>query len=396
MESQHVKQILRSATAGSILMLSSGIALAGGHFDPDRPQVPADCQPNWGYNQTCWRRFPAVPPCDNCPQDYSSESALSGTIYSPQPGYGMAPGTTSGWSMPPQSHPQNVFPSPSQGSAVQMPPVQTAPPANFTEPQQQHFPSSPGPVPGLPVQPAGPGLSLPPLPGGLQPIPESTLPQHQSRYGAPNGRYSTSGGSGLLIPGQQLSLSSPAIYQPTYAGMSADRPSAGRYGQMPGPSSMPVPAATANFISQQRPDAFFAAQNSAAGGSQTGRYASHPGNSGQILLPAYSAPAVSQPFVPSPQPIFSGVSMQTPAGGQFPADSSGYSAPQPMFRQSSATSGNGNSRYGAVSPGSMPVVNSRHTPTTYEFESPAEPLIQSDSLPRLSPASMLPPLRRTP
>ena len=178
--------------------------------------------------------------------------------------------------------------------------------------------------------------------------------------------------------------------------MSADRPSAGRYGQMPGPSSMPVPAATAPGGTQQRPETFFAAQNSAVGGSLTGRYASHPGNNGQILLPAYSAPAAAQPFVPAPQPIFSGVSMQTPAGMQFPSESTAYPAAQPVFRQSSATTGNSNSRYGAVSPGSMPAVNSRRTPSTYESESPAEPLIQHGSLPRLSPASMLTPLRRTP
>ncbi len=69
MDSHNVKHAVLSAAAGSVLLLSGNLVLAGDHlieFEPDRPQISPGCQPNWGFHQTCWRRFPSLPPCNEC------------------------------------------------------------------------------------------------------------------------------------------------------------------------------------------------------------------------------------------------------------------------------------------------------------------------------------------
>ena len=67
MDVRIVKQLLRSAATGSALLLTVS-PLQAGKFQidqPSRPHVSAADAQNWGYNPTCWQRFPAVPPCDS-------------------------------------------------------------------------------------------------------------------------------------------------------------------------------------------------------------------------------------------------------------------------------------------------------------------------------------------
>jgi hypothetical protein len=62
----------RAAAKGSLVLLGSSVVLAGdrAHEQPTRPHRSAACSPNWGFNQTCWSRFPPVPECPASNCDY--------------------------------------------------------------------------------------------------------------------------------------------------------------------------------------------------------------------------------------------------------------------------------------------------------------------------------------
>jgi len=66
------KTIFRFTVLGFVgLMISSPAAVSGlfgkSHKkEEQRAQVSPACHPTYGYHQTCWRRFPALPPCENC------------------------------------------------------------------------------------------------------------------------------------------------------------------------------------------------------------------------------------------------------------------------------------------------------------------------------------------
>ena len=67
-----------TAGIGALVLLESAIGLAGDrpHEQPTRPHISAACLQNWGYNRTCWSRFPEVPGCPGpgmgCGQSYSA------------------------------------------------------------------------------------------------------------------------------------------------------------------------------------------------------------------------------------------------------------------------------------------------------------------------------------
>lgn len=90
MDVRELKQLLTTAATGSLILLGANMVLAGerSHEQPTRPHISAACAPNWGFNQTCWSRFPPVPNCqghcfDNLQVGYGSESDQE-MIYSPQ------------------------------------------------------------------------------------------------------------------------------------------------------------------------------------------------------------------------------------------------------------------------------------------------------------------------
>ena len=67
------------AASGSLIQTRSTAVLAGhrSYEQPTRPHISAACATNWGFNQTCWSRFPPMPGClgagcDNIPEGYEN------------------------------------------------------------------------------------------------------------------------------------------------------------------------------------------------------------------------------------------------------------------------------------------------------------------------------------
>lgn len=206
MDAEQIARMLRTATAGSLLILLPSAAVESGEhlvkFKPDRPQVPAACMPIWGYNPTCWRQFPPVPPCDQFGQcagnfgqydfglnNAGSDPAAWGQIYTPQP-----PREFSAQSAVPQSKPLSVFP-PQQSSVI----VPGQGVGNGSVPT------------GLPA--AAPLVQpLPEIPGGLPSVPAGQ-PQQQSRYGRPS-RYGISSNAMGTAMGSSMGTDSRALVLP--------------------------------------------------------------------------------------------------------------------------------------------------------------------------------------
>lgn len=74
-----MKRIFRFAVVGSAgLILGSSVSAGLRHCDePEREQINPACSPAWGYHQTCWRRFPYLPPCNVCPDCQTGGSSQS-------------------------------------------------------------------------------------------------------------------------------------------------------------------------------------------------------------------------------------------------------------------------------------------------------------------------------
>lgn len=346
MDSQQVGRIIRSAAAGSLLMLSAGAVMAGHHglfSGSDRPQTSAACQPNWGYNQTCWRRFPAVPPCDSCltgdlsGENYPETMSPPGQIYVPQTAYGTPYGGENAW------QPSQPAVSGSGGHSPEMNMMQdyrTAPGSSLPSPSPQAYPSMPQmprvPSSGLP----GASPALPPLPGGLQPVPDpgAGVP-HQSRYGQPTQRYASSQ-NGLLLPQQDLVMPAP------------------HYIQQP---SVPFPQAVHTPVSS----------------GTGGRYGASPGRGAAMMLPHFQPHSIPQPVIPAAAMPRSVTAVSSPA--RYPGAAS-LVIPSPGVRQPAAVG------YRAA----------EYRRNVDDAE--AVPLIptSSGSGPRLYPVSTAQPLRRTP
>lgn len=219
MDSEHIRRVLRSAAAGSLLVIFPDVSLKGGEhlvkFVPDRPQVPAACLPHWGYNPTCWQRFPPVPPCDA--SGYCEQPAASGygdsPIYSPGP-----PGVISAY--PQSSPPLSILPS--QDSSIVVPGSGPGPGSSSRYPSGGVLTPNTGPFPA-PNVPDRTGRATPPLPElppGLPPAgEESQLPgstpalqsglHNWSRYGGSHN--DVAGGGQLLLPATQIMAPAPMM-----------------------------------------------------------------------------------------------------------------------------------------------------------------------------------------
>jgi len=242
MISQSLRHLLRSAATGSILLLSVAPADAGRMFSdqPSRPHIHAGTAPNWGYNQTCWQRFPPQPPCDgaSCPtetgpfpgQTYPGPVYQPNEIYTPQSGLiipdqnfstlpsALMPSNSEGLRYAPgaatNSHPSaSHYPSPTELTPYQGPPSQVPPipdpsvtfpgPINDAPASVQELNAVPGPATPLPPLPAPPANG-PPGSGQTSFAPQQLImdpsgrlviasspgssPQHSSqagRYGSP-------------------------------------------------------------------------------------------------------------------------------------------------------------------------------------------------------------------
>ena len=191
MDVRQMTRILRLAANGSLVFLGATLVLAGDrqHEQPTRPHMSAACSPNWGFNQTCWSRFPEVPPCQNAvrsdgaqgDENYPSQPML----YTPQ-----NPMTYQGSQSisPADGTPQrpiSVFPDATQGNAGAtsggMSPMPVVPTPHMTAPQ--YFgPSLPSAVPVTPGEALQPASPVPAAPMGLPPLPAPPIsaPGHAS------------------------------------------------------------------------------------------------------------------------------------------------------------------------------------------------------------------------
>ena len=178
MDSQFVKQFLRAMAAGSLLVIAAETTIAGRFFpdEPSRPHTHAGVQPNWGFNQTCWQRFPAIPPCNSqggCFAD-SLNPGLNyeqpAAIYTPQ----SAPvGQDSNYF----SQPRSVLPT--QVNGLRYAPSQLPPSHNVDSQSLTPVPAVPAPefLNAAPQQPAPMETMPEPSPVRTNPIPEATPSQ---------------------------------------------------------------------------------------------------------------------------------------------------------------------------------------------------------------------------
>ena len=206
--------IVRTAAAGSILLLPSGIVLAGHHLfkhQPDRPIVSPACDPAWGYSATCWNRFPPMAGCEQ----WTSAGYIgnAGTVVSP------------GTSLPMQgSAPISILPDrgqgQGQGQGVIVPgsPQQPAavPHPGVQDSSMPHSGNSQFPLPPLPSSPQPRYEYEPPVEGQALPDPGA---QSQSRYRFPAGPAALiPEPSGIILPEQMIrsgrygSVVSPAAH----------------------------------------------------------------------------------------------------------------------------------------------------------------------------------------
>ena len=201
MERRQLKRLFVSAAAGSAFMFSTGILVAEHmiEFEPDRPQVSPACMQNWGYHQTCWKRFGPVQPCDTCDINSMEQGLLQTSpfqIYTPQ----MTHGAEAQFHTQPQ--PISVFPDG----------MDTSPSGSLMNPPMSSQPSmSPQPVPTIPDSLPAPPLMTPPAPDtfappmGLPPLPGT---MQQSRYGSPStvpgGNFTRQSGERYGVARQQV------------------------------------------------------------------------------------------------------------------------------------------------------------------------------------------------
>lgn len=293
MNSQYVRYLLRSAAAGSILLLSVSPVTAGRMFpdEPSRPHIHAGTAPNWGYNQTCWQRFPPLPPCEGeaCHADpgqfsgqaYPGQLYQPGEIYTPQSGLvipgqsfstlpsSLMPANSEGLRYAPGSvtNPNpasSAYPAPAELTPYQGPPSQVPPipdpslafpgPINATPAPVQDFRAVPAPTSQLPPLPAPPVI-VPPVPGQTSMAPQQLMLDASGRlviassasssaqHGSQSGRY---GSRSRIAVAQQpeMMIQGMARLPVQFANAPASAaPNASRYGrsQVPTvPSSQPA------------------------------------------------------------------------------------------------------------------------------------------------------------
>ncbi len=186
-----MNQVLRSIAAGSALLLTTAPGLAGHLYPvgPSRPHVSASYAPQWGFNQTCWQRFPPVPPCDSgagCVADSYGSSlgtvddfSQLGMIYAPQSG--LVPIQESLTNQPISVLPQGLgsqrysngiaTPSPVGEQLVPARPSNVLPGQSMPSPEVRTFQAAPLPLPPLPSSPP----AVPGVPGQSSALPHRQM-----------------------------------------------------------------------------------------------------------------------------------------------------------------------------------------------------------------------------
>lgn len=297
MLSRTIKQLFAAASVGSIILVSAMPVNAGRMFkdEPSRPHTFAGCQPAWGYNQTCWQRFPALPPCDssgNCygqPSDGTTSYDHSGSVYAPQQHEAAVDPSFSGspQSQEPRPDSHQMF-VPNQGAAnsstelhygtpmgnptIQAPLHQySAPPQ--TQPLDSLAPSSAQPSQQVPPVPSG-SLALPPLPAPPDAVPATP---GQTRF-QPKYEQLMIGADGRLTTATAMNRNQ---------GYSSG---ASRYGQINRPvSSQQIP--TQSVPRRTGPPVQFADAVTSPGAQQNQRYMQPVGTASRPASPTNNNPS---------------------------------------------------------------------------------------------------------
>lgn len=217
MISRTIKQLFAAATVGSAILVSALPVNAGRMFkeEPSRPHTFAGCQPAWGYNQTCWQRFPALPPCEangTChgqPSNGITQDDQTGSVYAPlnseavvDPGFSTMPHAPVPEHNSPQMFvPNNGMPDGSTALHYGTPmgnPAIPAPMQRYSTPPQTLQPLEPAGVqPSRQVPPVtNDTLALPPLPAPPAVVPAAPgqtrfQPQYEQLMIGADGRLTT-------------------------------------------------------------------------------------------------------------------------------------------------------------------------------------------------------------
>lgn len=184
MDVRQLTRLIGFAAKGSLILLGSTAVLAGNRSleQPTRPHMSAVCAPNWGFNQTCWSRFPALQGCpasgyDSMPEGYENHPSQQ-MLYTPQKSFlpdSQIVSPESGFSQAPIS----VFPNSSpavqdatSGEKPAMSPAMRLPPSAI----QQFGPSQSPEVQPIPDARSLPGSLIPGASSTLPPLPAPPLP----------------------------------------------------------------------------------------------------------------------------------------------------------------------------------------------------------------------------
>ncbi len=173
---------LRLTAIGSLALLGATVILAGDrqHEQPTRPHMSAACSPNWGFNQTCWGRFPEMPSCQTSGCDtgaqgydnYPSNQMLS-TPQSPIMYQGLQYGSTA---YGPAQPPMSVFPDSAQPGVETLPNGMSTTPVESTPYSGGVQHSVPSVVPAIPREHTQPTSPIKNAPTGLPPLPPLPSP----------------------------------------------------------------------------------------------------------------------------------------------------------------------------------------------------------------------------
>lgn len=206
---QQVIGTIRKLAFASAVSLGAATTVSAGWFanccDPPRAYYTPECEPTWGYHQTCWRQFPPLKPCvgwgDYCPTCQTGDQGQ----YSPNVDMGTLQGGTvyhndgSFNGMGPNTQVPQV---PSNGMNYQSGPVYS------TTPGGAMMVPGPGSVPGAPL-PMNGSVPNAPAPSNMQPQPVNPVPMNPQNLPLPP------------LPGQagspEVSSSYPAAYMRTPA-----------------------------------------------------------------------------------------------------------------------------------------------------------------------------------
>lgn len=207
MVSNILRKIQQLAAVGAMSLCAASSASAGLFCNLEccqeaRAWYSPACDPTWGYNQTCWRRFPAVAPCsgwgDYCPSCQTNGGVVNAGGY-PGGGTQLAPnmqGMTQQpvlqgaptviqqpvrtYGAPMQQQPQ-VFAAPAYEAPVQGAPQYSAPVQQLQPMQSFDEPMQMNPTYGTPPNMAPQPQDNQPTEGAMPPLPNAAYQQQQQQ-----------------------------------------------------------------------------------------------------------------------------------------------------------------------------------------------------------------------